>query len=110
MGLSSSMTPYLGKSARFFFLYEMFCVMSRSINYCCDPFKKHRRLHTFALSSCIRKLIAECPSLFLRSGDLPCVNCLNASEHAGPSGHSQEPSHSTPYSSTQDSDSASDSE
>ena len=67
------------------------------------------------------QLIADCPSLSLRSGDLLCVvNCLKAvqnhrseiaSEHAGPSGLSQEwaqPSIFTPYSSTQDSNSTSD--
>ena len=62
-------------------------------------------------------LIAEHPSLSLRSGDLLCVNCLKAVQKndcevafkpAGPSGLSQECAESTTYSSTQDSDSSSD--
>ena len=88
--------------------------------YCRDPFKKHRRRIYSNLRVAPEKLIAEYPSLSLRSGDLLCVNCLIAikrhcsevaSEHTGPSGLSQEcavPSNFTPYSSTQDSDSASD--
>ena len=90
------------------------------VQYCHDPFEKHQcriYLH-FRVAS--EQLIADCPSLSLRSGDLLCVNCLKAvqnhrsevaSEHAGPSGLSQEcaqPSISTPYSSKQDSISSSD--
>ena len=75
-------------------------------------------------------LMAEHPSLSLRSGELLCVNCLKAVqkndcevafepagrsslsqevafEPAGPSSLSQECAESTPYSSTQDSDSSS---
>ena len=47
-------------------------------NYCRDPASAP---HICASSSCIRKsvnLIAEHPSLSLRSGDLLCANCLKA--------------------------------
>ena len=108
--------PYLGKSAHF--LLFCACVMSFDRhNYFRDPFKKHRHrihLHRRVASE---KLIAEHPSLSLRSGDLLCVNCLKevqkhysevAFEPTGPSSLSQECAVPTPYSSTQDSDSASD--
>ena len=87
---------------------------------CRDPFKNHRRRIYSHLRVASEQLIAECTSLSLRSGDLLCVNCLKAvqahrsevaSEQAGPSSLSQEcaqPVSSTPCSSTQDSDSASD--
>ena len=91
-----------------------------SINYCHDPFEKHRHRIYLHFRVASEQLIADCPSLSLRSGDLLCVNCLKAvqnhrsevaSEHAGPSDLSQEcaqQSISTPYSSPQDSISASD--
>ena len=50
--------------------------MSRSIylyKYCRDPFKKHRRRIHLHLRVASEKLIAECPSLSLRSRDLLCV-------------------------------------
>ena len=73
----------------------MFCVTSLDRHkYCRDPFKKHRRriysIQIFEFST--EKLIAEYPSLSLRSRDLLCVNCLIAvkkhcsdvsSEHTG---------------------------
>ena len=73
-GLSSSMTqhivfPYLGKSA----LRRILSIDRH--NYCCDPFKKHRcRVYLHLRVA----LIAEHPSLSLRSGDLLCANCLKA--------------------------------
>ena len=80
MGLSSSMTqqivfPYLAKSARFCFCLNL--SIDRH-NYCRDPFKKHRRHIYVHLRVASENLIAERPSLSLRSGDLLCVNCLKA--------------------------------
>ena len=86
MSLSSSMTqqivfPFVGKSARFL-LFVVFC-LNMSIdrhNYCRDPFKKHRRRVYVHLRVASENLIAEHPSLSLRSGDLLCVNCLKAAQ------------------------------
>ncbi|KAL5508922.1 hypothetical protein EMCRGX_G004186 [Ephydatia muelleri] len=84
-----------------------------------DPFKKHRRRIYSNLRVASEKLMAEYPSLSLRSGDLLCVNCLiavtkhcseAASEDAGPSGLSSQECALPTYSSTQDSDSSSDSD
>ena len=83
-------------------------------NYCRDPFKKHRRRVYVHLRVASENLIAEHPSLSLRSGDLLCVNCLKAVQKNDcevafkPSCLSQECAESTPYSSTQDCDSSSD--
>ena len=103
-----------------FILYEVFCVMSLDRHkYCSDPFKKHRRRIYSNLRVASEKLMAEYPSLSLRSGDLLCVNCLiavkkhcseAASEDAGPSGLSSQECALPTYSSTQDSDSSSDSD
>ena len=81
--LSSSMNRqfvFPCKSARFLYsLYKVFCVMSLDRHkYCCDPFKKHRCRIYSNLRVAPEKLIAEYPSLSLRSGDLLCVNCLIA--------------------------------
>ena len=82
MVLSNSMNqqfvfPYLGKSTCI--LYEVFCVLSLDRHkYCSDPFKKHRRRIYSNLRVASEKLMAEYPSLSLRSGDLLCVNCLIA--------------------------------
>ena len=80
MGLSSSMTqqivfPYLDKSLRFCFCLNL--SIDRH-NYYRDPFKKHRRRIYVHLRVASENLIAEHPSLSLRSGDLLCVNCLKA--------------------------------
>ena len=105
------MFPYVGKSARFL-LFVVFC-LNMSIdrhNYCRDPFKKHRRRVYVHLRVASENLIAEHPSLSLRSGDLLCVNCLKAVQKNDcevafePSSLSQECADS----STQDSDSSSD--
>ena len=51
--------------------------MSNRRDYCCDPFKNHKRRIYLNLRVLSTKLIEEHPSLSLKCGDV-CCNCLTA--------------------------------
>eukprot|EP00731_Ephydatia_muelleri_P007530 Em0003g1778a len=52
--------------------------MSNRRDYCCDPFKNHKRRIYLNLRVLSTKLIEEHPSLSLKCGDVVCCNCLTA--------------------------------
>ena len=52
--------------------------MSNRRDYCCDPFKNHKRRIYLNLRVLSTKLIEEHPSLSLKCGDIVCCNCLTA--------------------------------
>lgn len=55
--------------------------MDNRRNYCCYPYRRHKRRIYLSLRVLSATVIAKHPSLPLKTGDVMCCNCLTAITH-----------------------------